>query len=111
MKYREMVLNVNCLNSNPESPYLLCDFKKEKLLGGAWVAQSFECLTLDFGSGHDLRVIRSSSMSCSVLSEESARDSLSPSSTVLVSLHFFSLNLFLSLIEINLLFIPFKEKK
>ena len=23
---------------------------------GAWVAQSVECLTLDFGSGHDLMV-------------------------------------------------------
>ena len=27
--------------------------------GGAWVAQSIECPTLDFGSGHDLRVMRS----------------------------------------------------
>ena len=28
--------------------------------GGAWVAQSVERLTLDFSSGHDLRVVGSS---------------------------------------------------
>ena len=29
---------------------------------GAWVAQSVKCLTLDLGSGHDLRVVRSNPM-------------------------------------------------
>ena len=32
---------------------------KEK---GAWVAPSVKQMTLDFGSGHDLRVVRSGSM-------------------------------------------------
>ena len=35
--------------------------------GGTWVAQSVECLTLDFGSGHDLMVVRSSPTSGSIL--------------------------------------------
>ena len=39
---------------------------------GAQVAQSGERLTLDFGSGHDLRVVRSSPTSGSTLSAESA---------------------------------------
>ena len=29
---------------------------------GAWVAQSVTCATLDFSSGHDLRVVRLSSL-------------------------------------------------
>ena len=40
------------------------------------MAQSFEHPTLDFGSGHDLRVVRSSPVSGSVYSAESAQDSL-----------------------------------
>ena len=39
---------------------------------GAWVAQSFKHLTLDFGSGHDLRFVRSSPASGSALGVESA---------------------------------------
>ena len=39
---------------------------------GAWVAQSVKNLTLDFGSGHDLRILRSSPMLGFVLSVESA---------------------------------------
>ena len=39
---------------------------------GTWVALSAECLTFDFGSGHDLRVVRSSLASGSVLGMESA---------------------------------------
>jgi len=42
------------------------------------VAQSVEHLTLDFGSCHDLRVVRSSPASGSALSMEPAWDSLSP---------------------------------
>ena len=38
---------------------------------GAWVAQSGKRLTLDFGSGHDLRVMRSSPGAASELSSES----------------------------------------
>ena len=36
------------------------------------MAQSVKQLTLDFGSGHDLRVVRSSPMSGSVLGAEPA---------------------------------------
>ena len=36
---------------------------KAVVLRGTWVAQLVKCLTLDFGSGHDLRVMRSSPMS------------------------------------------------
>ena len=39
---------------------------------GAWVAQSVECPTLDFGSGRDLRVVGLSPASGSILSMESA---------------------------------------
>ena len=31
-------------------------FKRVSAWRGRWVAQSVKCLTLDFGSGHDLRV-------------------------------------------------------
>ena len=34
-----------------------CPFKVKKFRG-AWVAQLVKHLTLDFGSGHDLRVLR-----------------------------------------------------
>ena len=44
---------------------------------GAWVAQSVECPTLAFGSGHDLTVVSSSPESGSVLSVEPAWDSFS----------------------------------
>ena len=33
---------------------------KRFLFRGAWVAQSVKCATLDFGSGQDLLVVRSS---------------------------------------------------
>ena len=46
---------------------------------GAWVAQSVECLTLDFGSGHDPRVLGSSPVSGSLLGAEPTWDSSSPS--------------------------------
>ena len=57
---------------------------------GAWVAQSVEPLTLDFGSGHDPRVVASSPVSGSTLSIEPAYDSLSlrRSSLVTCSLSF-----------------------
>ena len=52
---------------------------------GVWVAQSLEHLTLDFGSGHDLRVVRWSPMSGSVLCEEPASESLSVPPHLLLS--------------------------
>lgn len=42
---------------------------------GTWVARSVERLTLDFGLGHDPRVIRSRLVSGSLFSRESAGDS------------------------------------
>ena len=39
---------------------------------GAWVAQSVKCPTPGFGSGHDLRAVRSSPALGSVLSGEAA---------------------------------------
>ena len=39
---------------------------------GHWVAQSVKCLTLDFGSGYDFRVTRSSLAWSSALSKEPA---------------------------------------
>ena len=45
---------------------------------GAWVFQSIECLTLDFGSGHDLTVVGLSPTWDSLLSVEPSWDSLSP---------------------------------
>ena len=44
--------------------------KKEN--GGAWVAQSVKRPTLDFGSGHDLIIVRLSPAVGSVLSVEPA---------------------------------------
>ena len=44
---------------------------------GALVAYSVKHLTLDLGSGHDLRVVRLSSVMGSALGVESAWDSLS----------------------------------
>ena len=45
---------------------------KNAELGGAWVAQSVEHLTLDFGSGCDPRVVGSSPALGTVLSMEPA---------------------------------------
>ena len=60
-----------------------CSFNMD--FRGAWVAQLVEHPTLGFSSGHDLKVVRSSPVSGSVLSGESL--SLHPS-----SLHALSLN-------------------
>ena len=50
---------------------------KDYLPRDVWVAQSVEHLTLDFGSGHDPRIVVSSSKWGSVLSMDPAWDSLS----------------------------------
>ena len=49
------------------------------VLRGAWVAQSVECLTLDFSSGHDPRAVGSSPASGSVLKACSLLGILFPS--------------------------------
>ena len=46
---------------------------------GASVAQHVECLTLDFSSDHDLKVVRLSPTSSSAQDLQPALDSLSPS--------------------------------
>ena len=46
---------------------------------GCWVAQSIKRPTLHFGSGHDLMVLRSSTVLGYALGMERARDSLCPS--------------------------------
>ena len=45
---------------------------KIRIIRDAWMAQSVECPTLDFGSSHDLRVMGLSPASGFVLSGESA---------------------------------------
>ena len=45
--------------------------------GGTWMVQLVERPALDFGSGHDCRVLKSSSASSSALRVESAWDSVS----------------------------------
>jgi len=57
----------------------VADDQKSRHRRGTWVAQSVECLTLDFSLGHDFRVLGSSPESGSMLSVQSAWDSLSPS--------------------------------
>ena len=44
--------------------------KIEWISWGTWVAQLFKHPTLDFGSGHDLRIVGSSPMSGSALGKE-----------------------------------------
>ena len=58
----------------------IVQFKKLGL-GGAWVAQLVKPPTLDFCSGHDLRVMRLSPAWGSMLGMEPAKDSLCPSAT------------------------------
>ena len=53
------------------------------------LAQSVKCLSLDFGSGHDLRVMRLSPALGSVLRVEPALDSLFPSPSAPPPAHVF----------------------
>ena len=50
---------------------------RKTTLRDAWVAQLVECLAIDFGSGHDPRVVGSSPVLGSALNVEPAWDSLS----------------------------------
>ena len=54
--------------------------------GGVWVVQSLERQTVDFGSGHDPRVMRSSPVSGSTLKMEPDWDSLSLSLSVKINI-------------------------
>ena len=58
--------------------------REEQKSRGAWVAQSVERQTLDFGSGHDPRVVGSSPMLGSSLNMDPAWDS--PSLSLSLSL-------------------------
>ena len=51
----------------------------QKVLRGAWVAQSVEHLTLNFGSGHDRWVVGESPKAGSMLTVQSLLGILSPS--------------------------------
>ena len=53
---------------------------------GAWVAQLVKRLTCDFGSGHDLMVMRWSPAASSVLIAQSLLEILSPSLSASLSL-------------------------
>ena len=57
--------------------YILTDSGQEARSSGAWVIQSVKRPALDFSSGHDLRVLRSSPTTGSALLMEPAYDSLS----------------------------------
>lgn len=63
---------------------------------GTWMAESVKHLTLGFGSGHELRVMRSNPTLDAMLTAEFVSDSLSPV-PLLLPLHalffFFSLSL------------------
>ena len=61
-------------NGRIATSYAKCifNFLRNCLPGGAWVGQLVKCLTLDFGSGHDLRVVRSSPQLGSTLNVEPA---------------------------------------
>jgi len=62
--------NLNTIPANQTQQYI-----KQIIHHGAWVAQLVKHLILGFGSGHDLRVMRSSPMLGSALTMESALDS------------------------------------
>ena len=66
--------------SEPDMPGMLklsdCAFKTT-MIRGMWVAQWVKHLTLDFGSGHDLRIMRLSPTLGSMLSMEPTENSLS----------------------------------
>ena len=64
----------------------LCSHSKSTSPQGSWGAQCVKHPSLDFGSGHDPRVVRLSPMLGSVLGVESAWDSLSPSAPPLLTL-------------------------
>lgn len=65
--------------------------KKKKNPQGAWLAQSVQCLTLDFGLQHDLRVLGSSQSLCSagILLEDSLSHLPPPLFLLTISLSFF----------------------
>ena len=57
----------------PHQLFLIVNLTYLKVEGGsAWLAQSVECPTLDFGSGHDPRVVELSPVLGSVLNMEPA---------------------------------------
>ena len=63
----------------------------KQLVWGTWVAQLVKHLTLDFSLGHDLRVVRSSSKTGSLISQGSAGDSVFPSPSAPPQTHALSL--------------------
>ena len=80
------------MNLNKRYTYL-------KSIWGIWLAHLVKCLTLDFGSGHDLRVLGSSPVSGSLLGVEPASNSLSLSLYPFLALRMCSPSVSLSLKE------------
>ena len=78
MKVEDIQQRDNMVKENCRLAVILVFALKITKLWGAWVAQLVKCPTLDFGSGHDLRVMELSHELGSALSMESAWDSLSP---------------------------------
>jgi len=70
--YSSIINNNQTMEKEPKCPLTDERIKKMWYIGGTWVAQSVNHLTLDFGSGRDLRVMGLSPTLGSVLSGESA---------------------------------------
>lgn len=51
---------------------VICEIQIKRTMREHWEARLEKCLTLDFGSGRDLRVVRLSPVLGSTISEESA---------------------------------------
>ena len=67
-KYTENVFSVSNLQLNPSSASFISDIKI--IQRDTWAAQLFKCPTLDFGTDHDLTVMRLSPRLVSVLGVE-----------------------------------------
>ena len=79
--------------SHPGSPFCVgSNLNPKRPEWATCVAQSIKHLTLDFRTGHDLRVVRLSPMSGSSFSVEAAWDSLSPSASPPAHVHVLALS-------------------
>uniref|UniRef100_A0A452RRJ7 DUF4485 domain-containing protein n=1 Tax=Ursus americanus TaxID=9643 RepID=A0A452RRJ7_URSAM len=72
----DMTQKLLCFRVTIRRRSILFESLKNYIFRSAWVSQAVKCVTLGFGSGHDLRVVRSSPKLGSALRGESAGDSL-----------------------------------
>ena len=72
VKVEDIQQRDNMVKENCRLAVILVFALKITKLWGAWVAQLVKCPTLDFGSGHDLRVMGSSLVLGSTLGLEPA---------------------------------------